>query len=95
MLKVIAKVKLKPEASVDFVKSEMIKVGIETRKEDGCIEYLLHQDIVDSSTFFFYETWNSEDDLATHLQTEHVSAYIDATTGMIESFSMNKLQLVK
>ncbi len=95
MLKVIAKVILKSEDSVDFVKQEMLKLGVETRQETGCEEYLLHQDRDDSRVFFFYETWNSESELTAHLKTDHVAAYVEATKGMIESFAMNKLDIVE
>ena len=57
-LTVVAKVTAKKD-SVDNVKSELLKLITPTRKENGCIEYNLHQDNDDPAVFIFYETWES------------------------------------
>lgn len=90
MLSVVAKIKVKPEF-VDLVKAEMLKMVAETVKENGCMNYNLHQDNADDSVFIFYENWSGEDALQNHLQSEHVQAYIQATKGKLAEFAMNRL----
>ena len=93
MLSVIAIVTAK-EDSIDLVKSEMLKMVSATLSEEGCINYTLHQDNEDPSTFVFYENWEDEQSLQNHLKTDHVQAYIAATKGCISAFSMKKLQVI-
>ena len=74
MLSIVARITVKPE-SIDLVKTEMLKTVTETVKENGCINYNLHQDNADPSVFFFYENWSGEEALQNHLKSEHVQAY--------------------
>jgi quinol monooxygenase YgiN len=43
-----------------------------TRKEDGCLNYDLHQGVDDPGLFYFHETWASTDHHRAHLDTAHV-----------------------
>jgi quinol monooxygenase YgiN len=68
---VIARLKAKPGAEERL--EELLKSLIEpTRAEAGCINYDLHRDLEDSSTFYFYENWRSREDLDAHFQTPHL-----------------------
>lgn len=62
---ITAVIKLKPE-----YRSEMIQVLMnmveETRKEEACIQYDLHEDMEDENIFVFYEIWNSAEGLSQH-----------------------------
>ena len=49
------------ENRIEFVKSELLKILEPTRKEDGCIQYELHQDIENPSIFMFYEIWKTNE----------------------------------
>ena len=40
-----------------------------TREEKGCVNYDLYQSIQDPDLFFFYENWESGEDLDAHLAT--------------------------
>jgi quinol monooxygenase YgiN len=47
----------------------------ETRKEDGCISYDLHQSIGDAQALVFVERWSSRDALDKHFKTPHLAAW--------------------
>jgi quinol monooxygenase YgiN len=87
---VVAKVVAKREC-LETVKAELIKLIAPTRKEEGCIEYTLHQDSQDPAVFIFYENWSSEASLAGHMQSKHFISYINAIDGMIEDKAVHKM----
>ncbi|ANU38848.1 putative quinol monooxygenase [Vibrio scophthalmi] len=76
---------------IELVKNELLKLIEPTRKEAGCINYDLHQDNQDPAHFVFYENWTSEAHLQTHLATEHIAQYVQATQDAIVSFTLNKM----
>jgi quinol monooxygenase YgiN len=49
-----------------------------TSKEDGYVNYDLHQGIEDPGTFFFYENWESPEHLDAHLAAPHLVQFADA-----------------
>ena len=55
------------------LKDELMKLIPPTRKEDGCIEYRLHQCNNVPENFIFYESWASKKHLDTHLKTPHLT----------------------
>lgn len=67
---VVAKLKAK-EGLEDRVKSELMKMVEETRKETGCLNYDLHVDESCKCTFLFYENWVSRGALELHFDTPH------------------------
>ena len=83
VLTVVAKVVAKREC-IDATRKELLKLVAPTRKEDGCIEYRLHQDNDDPAVFVFYENWQSEACLLSHMNSDHFKAYIAAVDDMIE-----------
>ncbi len=91
---VIAKIVAK-QVSVDTVKSELLKIIEPTRKEDGCIEYALHQDNENPAVFMLYENWKSADDLDKHMQTAHFKSLVAAIGGITEEIVVNKLTQVE
>lgn len=60
-----AVIKAKPEyrKEVAAVLQNMVK---ETRKEEACIQYDLHQGIEDDNLFIFYEIWKDQQGLDNH-----------------------------
>ncbi len=93
-LVIIAKVVSKKEA-VQSVRSELLKLIAPTRKEDGCLDYTLHQDIDNPAVFMFYETWESFAHLEAHMNSDHFKAYVKATDGLIEEKAVNKLSRIE
>jgi len=47
----------------------------ETRKEEDCELYTLHQGIEDKNQFIFYEIWKSEEGLTKHNQQPYIQAF--------------------
>jgi quinol monooxygenase YgiN len=89
-LTVVAQVTAKPDAVVQ-VKSELLKLIEPTRKETGCIEYILHQDTAEPARFIFYETWQDGACLENHMETEHFTSYVSAVADLIECKTVQKL----
>lgn len=87
-LTVVARVSVKKEHLED-VKSELLKMLSPTRKEDGCIEYNLHQDNEDPTVFIFYETWENSASLEKHIISEHYKSYVNAVGKMLDSKVVN------
>lgn len=42
-----------------------------TRKESGCISYILHQDIKNPDNFAFIEHWKDQASVDTHMRSDH------------------------
>ncbi len=93
-LVIIAKVVAKKEA-VQSVRSELLKLIAPTRKEDGCLDYSLHQDNDNPAVFIFYETWESPAHLEKHMNSDHFKAYIRSTDGLIEEKVVNMLSRIE
>ena len=93
-LTVVAKVVAKSD-SVDIVKTELLKLIVPTRKEDGCIEYNLHQDNENPAVFIFYETWESLGHLQKHINTNHYKAYLQAVGDLIAEKIVHKMTLIE
>jgi quinol monooxygenase YgiN len=46
-----------------------------TSKERGYVNYDLHQGVEDPDMFFFYENWESGEDLDAHLSAPHLQEF--------------------
>jgi quinol monooxygenase YgiN len=71
---VVAIMKAKPGMEATL-KQEVIALVAPTRKESGCINYDLHQDIEDTGRFIFHENWTSKDHLDKHSNSPHLQAF--------------------
>ena len=87
---VVAKIVAKKDC-IEAVKAELFKLIPPTRKENGCIEYNLHQDNQDPSIFLFYETWESVAAIENHITTDHYKAYAKALDGILVEKVVNKM----
>lgn len=70
MIKVVAKSVLK-EGKLEAYKILAAELAAETRKEKGCITYELFQDVNDSKILTFFEEWESQKALDSHMKSEH------------------------
>lgn len=89
MIKVVAKGKLKPEVNVEEYIILARELVAETRKEEGCITYALHQDINDPSIVTMLEEWVDEEALNQHNKTEHVIRIVPGLRNLRESTEVN------
>lgn len=93
-LTVVAKIVAKKDFR-DSVKNEMLSLIEPTRKEDGCIEYRLHQDDEDPAVFVFYETWENRACLDKHMNTDHYKNYVKVVGSMIEEKVVHKMSRIE
>ncbi|MCG9728718.1 antibiotic biosynthesis monooxygenase [Shewanella sp. Isolate13] len=82
------------EDKVEKVKAELIKLIAITRKEEGCLQYDLHQNNDNPAHFTFYENWTSKVLWQAHMNAPHLQDYVAATEGMVESFTLNEMTLI-
>lgn len=89
-LSIVAIIRAKKE-SAESVRSELSKLVAPTRKEDGCIEYNLHQDNDAPEVFVFYEIWEGAIHLENHFKSDHYLKCSNAIEGMVEEKFVHKL----
>lgn len=56
------------KAAFSKLASELIN---ETRKEDGCIEYSLYEELNNEDMMCFIEKWKSQESLEAHIESKH------------------------
>lgn len=73
LLTVIASMRAKPgkEQEVREALSGLIE---RTVREEGCVNYNLHQGVEDPAIFYFYENWTGKAELEAHLQSPPLQA---------------------
>ncbi len=74
LLTVVAEMVAKP-GKEDELKRRLLSLIEPTRKEDGCVQYDLHQNTDETGRFVFYENWRSRETLERHLQSPHLLAF--------------------
>ncbi len=89
-LTIVANIHAKKD-QVDLVKSELMKLISTTRSEEGCVNYDLHQDNENPAHFLFYENWTSRELWQQHMGAPHLAAYLEATDGAVESFTLSEM----
>jgi len=89
-LTIVAKI-LSKETHRALVKEELLKLIPITRAEEGCINYDLHQDTENPNLFLFYENWENRALWQTHMSNDHLKAYLAATEGAIEDFTLHEM----
>lgn len=92
-LTIVANIKANAD-KIDLVKAELLKLIDITRAEDGCIGYDLHQDNENLAHFMFYENWESRELWQTHMGAPHLAAYMAATDGAVEEFTLNEMSII-
>jgi quinol monooxygenase YgiN len=66
-LTVVAQIKAKP-GKESQVRQELLSLVAPSRKDDGCLNYDLHQALDNPALFLFHENWTSKAHLERHLQ---------------------------
>lgn len=82
------------EDKVELVRTELLKLITTTRAEEGCINYDLHQDNENDAHFMFYENWETRELWRTHMEAKHLEAFVSATEGAIDSFTVNEMSVI-
>lgn len=78
----------------DLVQAELVKLVEPTRQEAGCLQYDLHRDNEDPSHFIFYENWESRALWQAHMNAPHLAAYMSATAGAVDAFTVSEMERV-
>lgn len=65
-----------------------------TRREEGNISYILHQDTTNPLKFVIIENWKSQEAIAHHDKTEHFQAFKNAIADKIDSLSIDILRKI-
>ena len=89
-LTIVANIHAKSEHA-ERVRAELVKLIPITRAEAGCLQYDLHQDNDDPAHFTFYENWESRELWQTHMNAPHLAAYMKATEGAVETFTLSEM----
>lgn len=92
-LTILANIKANSD-KVELVKAELLKLIDITRSERGCINYDLHQDNENPAHFVFYENWESRELWQMHMEAPHLAAYMEATEGAVEEFTLNEMTII-
>jgi len=71
-IRVVAHITSKPD-TVDQTRELLMTLILPTRIELGCITYQLFQNEADPTDFTFIEEWTSDEDLNSHLQSDHLN----------------------
>ena len=66
------------DENLELLKREVKSLEIETRKEDGCIDYAFSIEMYESNIVRITELWDNLESLKNHLKTEHVVSFIEA-----------------
>lgn len=67
------------------LRGALLDLVAQTRKENGCINYDLHQSQENKSKFVIYENWNKVADLDAHAKSAHLQAFTKNTAHLLES----------
>lgn len=72
----VATIKAKEQYRADIcaVLQNMVK---QTRKEEACELYTLHQGLEDKNVFVFYEIWKNAEGLELHNNQPYIKAFAD------------------
>ncbi|WP_025762958.1 putative quinol monooxygenase [Dyadobacter tibetensis] len=89
-LTVVARI-LAKEENLELVKGELIKLIATTRTEEGCIDYVLHQDNENPNLFLFYENWSNRELWQAHMQASHVIDFGKAIEGAVQEVVLNEM----
>ena len=63
-----------------------------SRKDPGCVSYNLHRSLDDLRVFVFFEEWESQELLASHLETPHLLAWRAKAPELAESMDVKVLE---
>jgi len=94
ILTIVARIEAKKE-NLALVKSEVLKLIEPTLKEEGCIQYDLHQDNEDPTVFIFFENWVSRELWQVHMDNDHLVAFVKNTEGLLVDLCINEMTQVR
>ena len=88
-LVIFAKVEAKID-HIDMVQSQLLKLIPLTLKEDGCLQYELHQDNANKAIFMFHEIWATQEHLQAHASSAHFIACMSAIENAVNAVEIHE-----
>ena len=89
-LTIVATVKVKAD-SVEFVKTELLKLIDVTRAEEGCLLYQLYQDNSNPAHFTFFEQWASRELWQVHMNNQPLKDFSIAVADALDELSVSEM----
>jgi quinol monooxygenase YgiN len=95
LLTVIAYMRAKP-GQEDRLRTALHSLVEPTSKEEGYVNYDLHESVEQPGTFFFYENWESGEHLDAHLQTPHLVEFANGMGELLDEqgLTINRLRRI-
>ncbi|MHB9139454.1 MAG: putative quinol monooxygenase [Victivallaceae bacterium] len=78
-LTLIVPIKVKSEYRGE-VRSLLLDLARQTRKEEGNIQYIVHEVSDHKNEFMIYEVWKSQEALAFHMQQPYLIKFLEGET---------------
>ncbi len=89
-LTIIAKLQVSPEKREELL-NHIKDLTASTRKEEGCVTYLFHQDNNNPTLFTFYEIWASYDAFLNHKDSVHFKDFVKKTENYVNFLDIQEL----
>jgi quinol monooxygenase YgiN len=94
LLTVIAHMRAQPGREQDL-RDALTALVEPTSKEEGYVNYDLHQSVDDPAVFFFYENWESAQALEAHLATPHLEHFASVMGNLLDGgLTITRLQRI-
>ena len=69
---------------LDVLKAILTDLALETRRENGALEYFFILDQQKENTILSYEKWTNADEESLHWKTPHLTTAIEKMTDVLE-----------
>ena len=79
----------------ELVKQALLDLIPPTLKEEGCLNYDLHQDNENPNRFFFYENWVSRALWLNHNASAHIASHKKRTEGAVIEVIIQELTILR
>lgn len=83
------------EGSSDAMKAVLQQLVVESRKENACLQYDLHQDQGNRNVFIFHEIWETREGWNLHNSQPHIHRFIadsaDFIDGTVQIYQTDKI----
>ena len=95
LLTVIAYMKAAPGKEAEL-RAALVALIEPTSREDGFVNYDLHESVEDPGLFFFYENWKSAEHLDAHLAAPHLADFVGKMGDLLDEdgLTLNRLRRI-
>jgi len=73
-LTIVARIQAKA-GQEGMAEAELHKLIEPSRRDRGCLEYVMHASLETPGLFLFYENWETKADWEAHMETEHLQEW--------------------